>query len=89
MAFDRIMVWKFDAAPARLQRLHDSSVSPEWMVLIPRRIYHADIDKAIIENGNAVAISRYETEENDVIYVGDAPVQQIPALVLRDNLRGE
>lgn len=83
------MVWKFNGAPAHLQRLHDSSVSPEWMVLIPRRIYRADIDKAIIENATAMTIRRYETEDKDVIYVGDAPVEQIPALVLRDNMRQE
>jgi hypothetical protein len=83
------MVWKFNDAPAHLQRLHDSSVSPEWMVLIPRRICRADIDKAIIENATAMTLRRYETEDKDVIYVGDAPVEQIPALVLRDNMRQE
>ena len=83
-ALNRIMVWKFDAAPAHFQRLHHSSLSPEWMVLVPCGMYQPDIDRAIMENGSIV--NRYVTENKDVIYVGNAQVQLIPALQLRDEL---
>ena len=75
------MVWKFDAAPAQLRRLHDSLQKPEWIVLVPREIYGLDIDAAMRAAKSARTICRYKTQRGDVVYIGDAPLQQIPALV--------
>lgn len=81
MPFNRIMVWKFNAAPAWLQRLYDASQNPEWIVFVPRTIHDADIHKAIFAAANVTTVGRYETDEGDVVYIGNAPLQQIPAMV--------
>ena len=79
MALNHIMVWKFSAAPQHLQRLHRSPQNPEWIVLIPRELHRGDIDEAVFAAGILTTVSRYETKDGDVVYIGNAPLEQIMA----------
>jgi hypothetical protein len=80
MAFDRIMVWQFDTAPAWLRSLNDSLENPEWIVLVPREIYGADID-AMHTDGSSSAMCRYETRRGDVVYIGTTAAQPSPQMM--------
>jgi hypothetical protein len=81
MIFNHIMVWKFKSAPPQFQRLHTGPRSPEWIVLVPRDIHRDDIDTAIFSDASPNTVNRYQTDEGDVVYIGDARVQEIPILL--------
>jgi hypothetical protein len=81
MALKHIMVWKYEGAPPRLQRLHNASTDPEWIVLVPRAVYRTDIDAAICATQSDRAINRYQTEDGDFVYIGDVSPQQISAMM--------
>jgi hypothetical protein len=81
MALTHVMVWKYDGAPLHLQRLHKASTNPEWIVLVPGALHSNDIDAAIYSSQGDRAISRYQTEDGDFVYIGDVAPQQIHAMV--------
>lgn len=74
------MVWKLSAAPEHLQRLRDPSQNAEWIVLVPKEIYGADVNEALLAGENA-NVSRYETADGDVVYIGEGSLQKIHPLI--------
>jgi hypothetical protein len=67
MKSDRLMVWRFEAAPETLKALHSVADTPEWLVLIPCALDGADLDEAIRKSGQ---VARYKTPSGDTVYVG-------------------
>ena len=76
MKSDRITVWKFDDAPAKLQRMHVTATRPTWVAFIPQTIYAADVDEAIGRRWAREGVFRYETSSGDVVYMGCVALKQ-------------
>lgn len=74
---DRLMIWRFAAAPKALQSLHSEPDSPEWLVLIPRALSGADLDEAILRGSKPGQVARYETPEGDIVYIGTSELDQL------------
>ena len=70
MKSDRLMIWRFAAAPATLRALHQDTEAPEWLVLIPRGLMGADLTEAILQGAEPGQVARYETLEGDIVYTG-------------------
>ena len=76
MKSDRVMLWRFAAAPKELRALHSSTAAPEWLVLVPRSLSGADLDQAISAGAEPGQLARYETSTGDVVYVGNSPIDR-------------
>ena len=72
MTFNRVMVWKFDSAPAELRALHKGRQSPSWLALVPKKICGADLDAAIIAQTRLLNLDRHQTEAGDIVYFGSS-----------------
>ena len=72
MTFNRVMVWKFDSAPAELRALHNGRRSPGWLALVPKKICGADLNTAIIAQTGLIDLDRCQTEAGDVVYFGSS-----------------
>jgi len=70
MKSDRLMIWRFAAAPETLRALHHEADAPEWLVLIPRALSGADLDEVILRGSKPGQVARYETLDGDIVYVG-------------------
>lgn len=70
MGSNRITIWRFEDAPARLRALHAGASEPDWLVLVPRTFHSPDVDEAIVRG--AVSVSRFDTPSGDIVYVGMA-----------------
>jgi hypothetical protein len=68
--WDRLMVWRFAAAPKSLKSLHRAPETPEWLVLIPRALTGADLDVAILRGAKPGQVARYETPDGDIVFIG-------------------
>ena len=71
-----IKIWKLDEVPPELRSLLGKSNRPEWVALIPQRLYAPDIDEAIRNQWGPEGVARYETRLGDVIYAGYCAVDQ-------------
>lgn len=74
MDSDRLMMWRFTAAPGTLQSLHRKPETPDWLVFVPRALKGSDLDSAILHKGKPGTVDRYETPDGDLVYVGPAPL---------------
>ena len=72
MEFNRVMVWKFDAAPADLRALYQGAHSAKWLALIPRAIYGADLEATIRAHTETIDLDKRLTESGDVVYAGSS-----------------
>ena len=70
MGSNRITIWRFEDAPARLRSLHAGASEPDWLVLVPRSFHSPDVDEAIVRG--AVSVSRFDAPGGDIVYVGMA-----------------
>ena len=70
---DKVMVWKFDAAPPELQALHRSGETPHWIALVPAAINGPDLDAAIGTQTGLDGMEKYKTKTGDVVYIGSDP----------------
>jgi hypothetical protein len=78
MTPDRVMVWKFDTAPADLQALYAGTVSPRWVALIPAAIDGPDLQAAIEAQSG---VEKHSVEGGDVAYIGASDVTEFLELV--------
>ena len=78
MTLDRVMVWKFDAAPADLQALYTGTGSPRWVALIPAAIHGPDLEAAIEAQGG---VQKHSAGGGDVAYIGASDVTEFLELV--------
>jgi hypothetical protein len=68
---NRILIWRFAAAPAFLQLLCEGSTNPpEWLVLVPQSMSALDLDAVILGRAEPSCIARYQMESGDVVYAG-------------------
>jgi hypothetical protein len=67
---DRLMIWRFAAAPKELRSLHCEQGTPEWLVWIPRALTCPDLDELILRGSTPKEVARYETPEHDIVYIG-------------------
>jgi hypothetical protein len=88
MASDRLMIWKFDAAPAALRLLREGSETPSWVALVPKAIHTADLDEAILAQTGPGGASRFAIDNGDVVYIGSCDVQAVLAAVAAESLEG-
>lgn len=75
MMFERIMVWKYDEAPADLKSNYRGPANPTWLALIPASIYGNDLDDAIRKQMGAVQLSKYCNDAGDFVYAGSDPIE--------------
>ena len=78
MKSDRLMIWRFAAAPEMLRALHHEAETPEWLVLIPRALSGADLDEVILRGSKPGQVARYETLDGDIVYVGTSQLDGLP-----------
>jgi len=78
MKSDRLMIWRFEAAPEILRSLHQEAEAPEWLVLIPRALNGPDLDEVILKGAKPGQVTRYETPEGDTVYVGTSQLDGLP-----------
>ena len=64
---NRIVIWRFRAAPRELQLLHHGAPAPEWLVFVPRSIRSQDLDTMILRQGG---VTRHQTLDGDLVYAG-------------------
>jgi hypothetical protein len=74
---DRLMIWRFAAAPETLKAFHHDSEAPEWLVLIPRALSGADLDEVILRGSKTGQVTRYETPDGDVVYIGTSQLDRL------------
>jgi hypothetical protein len=67
---DRLMMWRFTAAPKTLKSLHRKPGTPDWLVFVPGALCGADLDDAILHKGKPGHVARYETPDGDIVYMG-------------------
>ena len=68
---NRILIWRFSAAPTVLQLLCKRTESPpEWLVFIPQSMSNIDFDALILERAQPGCVARYKTATGDVVYAG-------------------
>jgi len=67
---DRLMLWRFAAAPKSLQSLHCEAETPEWLLLIPRSLVGSDLDDVIVQGAKPGQVVRYETADGDIVFIG-------------------
>ena len=77
MKSDRLMIWRFAAAPKTLRSLHREKATPEWLVWIPRALTCPDLDELILRGGTPEQVARYETPEGDIVYVGTSQLDRL------------
>ena len=75
---DRLMVWRFPAAPESLRSLHVGPGTPEWLVLVPASLSGTDIDEAILRGSKPGEVARYVTPDGDIVYTGTSQLNQLP-----------
>ena len=78
MKSDRLMIWRFAAAPETLKSFHRESPAPEWVVLVPRALNGPDIEQQIRKGSKPGQVARYETPEGDTVYMGTSQLDGIP-----------
>ncbi len=64
------MIWRFADAPKTLTALHCEVEAPEWVVLIPRTLYGADLDEIIRKGAKPGQVTHYRTPDGDTVYMG-------------------
>lgn len=80
--FDRVMVWKFDAAPEDLRILSHVGGSSHWLAFVPAAMHGPDLELAIRFQVAQSGLEECRTSSGDVIYVGSSDVQQLMELVV-------
>lgn len=83
MKADRLMIWRFAAAPQTLKSLHREQGTPEWLVWIPRALISPDLDEMILRGGAPEQVARYETPEGDIVYVGTSQSDRLSQALVR------
>jgi hypothetical protein len=74
---DRLMIWRFAAAPETLKAFHNEPETPEWLVLIPRALSGADLDEVILGGSKTGRVTRYETPDGDIVYIGMSQLDRL------------
>lgn len=87
MKSDRLMMWRFAAAPKTLKSLHRKSGTPDWLVFVPRSLSGADLDDAILHKGTPGQVARYETPDGDIVYMGTARTADRPSAMAATHSR--
>ena len=88
---ESIQIWKFGEAPQELRSLVENSRRPEWVALVPQRIYAADLDVAISNQLGPECVERHKTSTGDIVYAGYRAVDPFlaaVALTREKNVRG-
>ena len=80
--FDRVMVWKFDAAPEDLRVLSRARGASHWLAFVPAAMHGPDLELAIRLQVLQPGLEQYRTASGDVIYVGSSDVKQLMELVV-------
>jgi hypothetical protein len=75
---DRLMVWRFPAAPENLKALHCGPETPEWLVLVPAALSGADLDETIVRGSMPGEVARYEAPNGDIVYIGTSQLNRLP-----------
>jgi hypothetical protein len=88
MASDRLMIWKFDAAPAALRLLREGSETPSWVALVPKAIHTPDLEEAILAQTGPHGATRFAIDNGDVVYIGSCDVQAVLAAVAAESSEG-
>ncbi len=70
LKLDRLMMWRFTAAPKTLRSLHRTPETPDWLVFVPRALSGTDLDDAILHGAEPGQVARYETPKGDIVYIG-------------------
>jgi hypothetical protein len=70
MKSDRLMVWRFEAAPKVLKALHREAETPGWLLLIPGALDGPDLDEIIRKGAKPGQVTRYTTPDGDTVYIG-------------------
>jgi hypothetical protein len=78
MKSDRLMIWRFEAAPEMLRALHREADTPEWLVLIPRALNGPDLDEVILKGAKPGQVARHETLDGDIVYIGTSQLDGLP-----------
>ena len=78
MDSDRLMIWRFAAAPETLKAFHCDADEPEWLVLIPRTLHGPDLDEAILKGSKPGQVAHYETPDGDIVYIGTSQLDGLP-----------
>jgi hypothetical protein len=72
MKSDRLMVWRFEAAPEMLKALYRDAETPAWLVLIPAALDGPDLDEIIRKGAKPGQVTRHTTPDGDTVYVGSS-----------------
>jgi hypothetical protein len=75
---DRLMMWRFAAAPKALRSLHRGPGTHEWLVFVPHSLSGTDLDDAIVSPAETGKVARYETPRGDIVYVGSTKLAGLP-----------
>lgn len=88
MTFDRIMVWKYDEAPANFKPKNQGPPNPAWLAFIPASIYGNDLGDAIQKQMGDARLSKYCNGAGDYVYTGSDPIETFLSIVASSG-RGE
>lgn len=77
----RIMIWKFEDAPAVWRALYDRSTLPEWVAFIPATLGGADLEAEIRNRFANTTLSFHETESGDQVIIGVSALRAVFELI--------
>jgi hypothetical protein len=78
---EKVMVWKFDAAPMHLRALQCGKGNPHWLALVPAALHGDDLREAIQTRIGPMGLEEYETETGDIVYIGSLGLPELLELV--------
>ena len=73
---DRLVVWKFEAAPAELRGLSRLGGSPRWLALVPAGMVGPDLELTIRTQVGQMGLEVCRMPSGDVVYVGSSDVAE-------------
>ena len=77
----RIMIWKYEDAPAEWRTRRGGSGTPEWLALIPASLGGPDLDEAMRSRFDNTTTSYYETAAGDRVVVGISALRPVFELI--------
>ncbi len=80
--FDRLMVWKFDAAPAEYRGLSRRGGSPTWVALVPASMDGPDLELTIRTQVGHLGLEICRIASGDVVYIGSSDVTELLELAV-------
>ena len=73
----RIMIWKYEAAPAQWRAFYDGLDVPEWLAVIPSSLHSPDLEQAIMDCQKGAEVAFYETTLGDRVLVGTCELRPV------------